>query len=132
MAKGYVESKTKRIINGLVGKGVLKAINTRPIQYKVNVEYPNDPSLLNAVRKVFTVTDYLEQSGQIIEPKIEPALVSRAIENYWVAVKIDDIATIYYPFYGIWYEREDGSTRLEAIDGISGKLNEHIASTLAR
>ena len=50
-------------------------------------------------------------------------LVSNALENYWKAVKINDIITIYYPFYGVWFEREYGGTRVEVMDGISGTLN---------
>jgi hypothetical protein len=32
--------------------------------------------------------------------------------------------------YEIWYERQDGSVRAEALDGMSGMLNERIASML--
>ncbi len=134
MELGYDESKVRGIINGFLGKGVAEAGQTSrlPEYYIVRVEYPHDPSKLNSLRELLPINDYTEQTGRVIEPRIESASVSKAIENYWEAVKVDDITTVYYPFYEMRYEREDGSNMLEATDGISGTLNEHIARMLGR
>jgi len=131
---GCDESKAREIINGLIGKGVVEASQTArlPEYYIVRVEYPHDPSKLNSLKELLPINDYTEQTGRVIEPRIEPALVSKAIGNYWEAVKVDDIITVCYPFYEMLYEREDGSHRLEVMDGISGTLNEHIARMLGR
>ncbi len=134
MELGYGESKAREIIDGLLGRGIVEASQTArlPAYYTVRVEYPHDPSKLNSLSGLFPINDYTEQTGRVIEPRIEPAAVSKAIENYWEAVKVDEITSVYYPFYEIWYEREDGSNKLEATDGISGTLNEHIARMLGR
>lgn len=132
MAMGYDESKAMEIMNGLVGKGIANASNTKPGYYKIAIEYPYDPSALNSISVVFPITDHTEESGMILEPKIESAMVSKAIENYWDVLEVDHIATIYYPFYEIWFEREDGSTRVEVLDALLGVLNERVATILAR
>ncbi len=134
MALAYDKSKAIGIINGLIGKGVIDISQSMriPDYYIVRVEYPHDPSKLNSLSGLFPVNNYTEQDGKVIEPRIEPALVSKAVKNYWEAVEVDDITIVYYPFYEIWYEREDGSNRLEAMDGISGSLNEHVTRKLTR
>lgn len=126
---GLGDAKAKRIVNGLVSRGVLNASNTRPVQYILSKEYPEDPSTLNSLREVYQITDLVNENATIIEPKIEPAQASKLIESYLDA-KVEDIDLVYYPFYEVWYGRQDGSIRAEVLDGIFGTVNERIASML--
>lgn len=126
---GLGDAKTKRLVNGLVARGILKASTTKPIRYTLTREYPEDPSELNSIREVYQLVDFIEGSASVIDPKIQPAQISKVIESYLNA-KVEEIELMYYPYYEIWYGREDGSSRVEVLDGISGTLSKRTASML--
>jgi hypothetical protein len=134
LGAGLGEAKTKRLVNGLLTRGILRASSTRPIIYRLTKPYPEDPTKLNSLREVFEVSQISignNEKIKIIDPQIEPALVSSMIENYLDA-KIEDVDLIFYPYYQIWFERPDGSTRVEILDGITGAFNERIASRITQ
>lgn len=129
---GLGEAKTKRLVNGLLTRGVLRASSTKPIIYSLTKPYPEDPTKLNSLREVFQVSEITvenDKKTKTIDPQIEPALVSNMIESYLNA-KIEDIDLIFYPYYEIWFRRPDGSTRVEVLDGITGTFNERIANMI--
>lgn len=130
---GLGEAKTKRLVNGLLTRGVLRASATKPIVYSLTRPYPEDPTKLNSLREVFQISEIAVQSHskttKVIDPRIEPALVSNMIESYLNA-KVEDIDLIFYPYYEIWFRRPDGSTRLEVLDGITGTFSEKITNII--
>lgn len=130
LGMGLGEAKMKRLVNGLVSRGILNANASRPVFYSLKKEYPEDPSALNSLREVYQITSFNQGNGKVLEPKIEPALISKMIEGYLNA-KVEDVNVVYYPYYEIWYGRQDGSTRVEIVDGISGTGNEKIASMIS-
>lgn len=125
---GLGDAKTKRMVNGLVTKGILQASSTKPVRYTLAVEYPDDPSKLTSLREAYHVNDF-EGKAAIIEPRSSPAQISHVLEAYLNA-KVEEIKLIYYPYYEIWYRRDDNSTRIEVLDGIAGTPSERIASML--
>ncbi len=129
---GLGEAKTKRLVNGLLTRGVLRASSTKPIVYSLTRPYPEDPTRLNSLREVFQISEIAIETNnrtKIIDPQIEPALVSNMIESYLNA-KVEDIDLTFYPYYEIWYRRPDGSTRIEVLDGITGNSSERIANII--
>jgi hypothetical protein len=124
---GLGETKTKRMINNLVARGILNASSTRPVFYSLRKEYPEDPSALNSIREVYSITALNQNDGKIIEPKIEPSTIIKMIEGYLNA-RTDDVSLVYYPYYEVWYDRDDGSSRIDVLDGMSGEINEKITN----
>lgn len=125
---GWGDTKTKRMVNRLVSRGILSASSSRPVRYTLNVYFPEDPSQLKSIREAYSIERF-EGDATLVEPRIQPTQVSKMIENYLDA-RVEGIKLVYYPYYETWYGREDGSTRVEVLDGISGMLNERIASML--
>lgn len=119
---GSGEAKMKRLVNGLVSKGILNASSTRPVFYSLRLDYPENPSLLHSLSYVHPTTMFTSDGAKILESKIEPHLIIKMVENYLDA-KVENINIVYYPYYQVEYGREDNSLRVEILDGISGNAN---------
>ena len=118
---GGSEAKTKRMVNGLVTRGILNATSSRPISYMLEKEYPDDPSILDSLLSLYSSSNSYEKSATTMEPKVEPSTVIKIIEAY-LNVKVQNIDLVYYPFYQVQYGREDGSIRTEVLDGMYGSI----------
>ncbi|MBI3860084.1 MAG: restriction endonuclease [Thaumarchaeota archaeon] len=119
---GYSEGKAGKLLKGLVGKGVVERRATRPIAYKVRVQFPDKPHTLFPISEMGSTQATGE--GVILSPLLEPSSVIRALESYWAKVNVKGITSLHYPYYVYVLRSEDGSRRVEVIDGISGSLNE--------
>lgn len=124
-AIGWPTTRINKVVNSLAGKGILVQTSTRPAIYKSANVYPNDPSIFLSLSESFPVTEK-PTSDKKIDSTLSPASIITAFQNYWSACNVRTIDLIYYPFYGIMYQRDDGTKRFEVIDGVKGTRHEYL------
>jgi hypothetical protein len=124
-ALGWSAGKIGKIVNSLSGKGVIQQINARPATYDKVYHYPLDPANFQSVLEEHQAVE-LETNDKIIEPEISPASIETAFSRYWDGCIVRSIDVVYYPYYAIAYGKEDGTKRIEVIDGMNAKRQEYL------
>jgi len=124
MGLGYSSGKVRRIVNGLVNKGVLSVAKGRPVVYSPRVPFPYDPTALKSITEVNAAGRDLEKDIEVWTPKADPGTVMNTLESCWAGCKVAEVTSIYYPYYFAVIKMEDGSIRFEWFDGVTGKENQ--------
>lgn len=128
-ALGWSAGKIGKIVNSLLGKGVLVQTNARPATYGSVWQYPSDPSIFQSIMEEHQVVPF-DSDDKTITPEISPASVETAFSTYWDGCKFNSMDVVYYPYYAIAYEKKDGTKRIEVIDGMNGKRQEDVESMI--
>jgi len=125
---GYTEGKATKLLRGLVGKGIIERRDTRPIRYKrpLRVQFPDRPDALWPISQMGSTQGKTE--GVVLAPSVEPSSVVRALESYWSKVTVKGVTSLQYPYYVYVLRSQDGGRRVEAMDGITGILNESLGT----
>ena len=124
-ALGWSTGKISKIVNSMCGKGVLRQTNARPATYGRVYQYPSDPSEFSSILEKHQVVEF-DTNDKVIDPAVSPASIETAFSRYWNGCKIKSIDRVYYPYYAIAYGKEDGTKRIEVIDGMNGKRQEYL------
>lgn len=126
---GLSDGKSRKLVKGLVGRGLLTQLNTRPVTYGLSVSYPTNPTNLVSIITKYTPRDISVQDKKI-DAVVQPASVITAFAHYWVSCKVLSVDSIHYPYYVVEYQRGDHSRRTEVIDGMTGERNEYLESII--
>ncbi|MFQ5941828.1 MAG: restriction endonuclease [Nitrososphaerales archaeon] len=130
LALGLSEGKTRKLVRGLVAKGILTQSKGKPVIYENRFGYPsNPPALVSVAEKHATQNALLEDRK--IEVMIQPSSVTSAFNQYWDRCEVTSIHIVYYPYYAIVYERDNQTQRREFIDGMTGNRQEYLESVLS-
>lgn len=124
-AIGWSTGKISNIVNSLAGKGRIEQTQTRPVVYKSVNPYPSDPSIFVSLLEWHQILE-TNTDDKKINNKFTPGSIATAFDKYWIGCRIKSIDLVYYPFYGIIYERKDNSKRNEIIDGVTGFRQEYL------
>jgi len=127
---GFSVEKLMTISDKLASKGYLKKSGTKKPRYKISkgVELPN-PTKLNCIMEDHVATES-SSTDRVIRPDITAASLPIQLAKYWNHCNIPSSTLVYYPYYGITYDRKD-YYRIEVIDGLTGQRQEsleHIVS----
>jgi len=128
--EGWTAQRTNRAVNGLAGKGLLVQKGQRPATYEMKVEYPHDPSVFKSPTERFQVTESPTEDRKI-ECSLLPTGISEVLDGLWPGASVKDFDMVYYPYYMAVYERPDGSTRHEILDGTSGARQEYLEGVVS-
>ena len=128
-ALGWSSGKIGKIVNSLLGKGVLEQTNARPATYCKIVQYPSNPSVFQSVMEEHEVIPF-DSDDKTIEPGISSAGIETAFNRYWDECKINSIDVVYYPYYAIAFGKEDNTKRIEILDGVSGDKQEYLSGVI--
>jgi len=122
---GFSTYKARSIVRGFLGKGLIRASKKgRQTYYNLNVSFPSNPVELSTVSRLHEFGG--EIPPNIISSKIEAGAIVKAVENYWQG-DVVSISTIYYPFFVIQFQKQDGSFRYELFDAVTGNYNETLS-----
>lgn len=126
---GMSDGRFRKAVNGLMAKGCLAKESPRPVSYKASKLFPKDPMAVASLSDQFlsraaTVPVHQRYSGTMVEA----SAVTRAVEAYWPNARVRSVGLLYYPLVVVLLERQDGSTRTEVIDAVTGEPNETLAS----
>jgi len=122
MALGFTQGKSQRILRNLVGKGVVEQGKSgRRTIYKLKFQFP-DPRILRSISEVYQIQSFKRGEFELMPPHIEANHARKMLETVWEGVDIKQVETVYYPFYICSLARQDGSKRVELIDGVTGEL----------
>jgi hypothetical protein len=124
-ALGWSAGKIGKIVNSLCGKGVLRQTNASPATYGKVYQYPSDPSEFQSILEEYPAVE-LDTHDKVVDPTISPASIETAFSRYWNGCNVKSIDVVYYPYYAIAYGKEDGTKRIEVIDGMNGKRQEYL------
>jgi len=92
-------------------------------QIKKELQLPN-PSKLKCVMEEHGITQETT-SERRIKPSITAASLPLHLGKYWARCHVPASVLVYYPFYGITYDRKD-YYRIEVIDGVTGKRQDYL------
>ena len=122
---GFSDGKVKKILNGLVTKGALKSSrgSRGVIIYRAKTVFPSDPRQLRSISSILKTEEISRRTAEFATPRIESSDIYRRIESYWGA-KVDNLSVLYYPYYICKLKTADGSSRLDTIDAMNGRLRE--------
>jgi len=123
LALGTSIEKSIKLVEKLVSKGLLKRENGTKFRITKDTQMPN-PAKLNCIMEDHTATES-PTSDRTIKPLISSAALPLQLSKYWTRCNIPSSSLVYYPYYGITYDRED-YYRIEIIDGISGNRQERL------
>ncbi|MGQ0376972.1 MAG: hypothetical protein ACT4OW_05665 [Nitrososphaerota archaeon] len=121
---GIAVGKLVQVLEKLTEKGYLKR-NGRAGKYQVSKELqlPN-PSGLKCVMDEHGISQETT-SERRIKPSITAASLPLHLGKYWARCHVPASVLVYYPFYGITYDRKD-YYRIEVIDGVTGKRQDYL------
>jgi len=115
---GYSDTKSRRLADGLWSNGILNKKSGRPAVYSAKYPYPSNPANFISLMEKYQVTEVTTEAKKI-EPRISEYNVYSYASKYWNRCSTSTSNLVFYPFYGIIYEREN-HIRTEVIDGITG------------
>jgi hypothetical protein len=126
---GLAVGKLVQVLEKLIEKGYLKR-NGRTEKYQIvkELEIPN-PSKLRCVMDEHGISQEIT-SERRIKPSITASSLPLHLGKYWARCHVPASVLVYYPFYGITYDRKD-HYRIEVVDGVTGKRQpylEHIVT----
>jgi len=130
-ALGISDGKISKLVNSLVGKGLLVQVDNRPVTFKSVYTYPKDPKMFVSLMEKFEIVD-TQPNLRKIEPTISPSSIATAFSNYWNAVDVKSIDLVYFPYYVIEFHRDDETRRIEVLDGVSGQRQEYLETVISR
>ncbi len=123
LALGTSIEKSIKLVEKLVSKGLLKRENGTKFRITKDTRMPN-PAKLNCIMEDHTATA-TPTSDRVIKPLISSAALPLQLSKYWARCHIPSSSLVYYPYYGITYDRKD-YYRIEIIDGVSGNRQERL------
>jgi len=113
-----------QVIEKLTEKGYLKPKgSTGKYQVAEELRLPN-PSKLKCIMEEHGITQETT-SERRIKPSITAASLPLHLGKYWARCHVPASVLVYYPFYGITYDRKD-YYRIEVIDGVTGKRQDYL------
>lgn len=108
----------------LTEKGYLKRKDgAGKYQIVKEIQIPN-PSKLKCVMEEHGIAQETT-SERRIKPSITAASLPLHLGKYWARCHVPASVLVYYPFYGITYDRKD-YYRIEVIDGVTGKRQDYL------
>jgi len=124
LALGTSVEKSIKLVEKLVSKGFLKR-ERGSTRFRITKDtHMPDPAKLNCIMEDHIATA-APTSDRVIKPIISSAALPLQLSKYWVRCHIPSSSLVYYPYYGITYDRKD-YYRIEIIDGISGNRQERL------
>ena len=130
VALGLSEAKSKRVVASLLGKGLVRQTEVRPATYQAVRLFPDVPEALTALTDVHEICEDAGRGNAVVVPAgSEPNAVVSAVELYWDA-RVNQLRTVYYPYFYAIYRREGGSIRVDAIDAVTGAVNDAVSANV--
>jgi len=121
-------AKARKILQGLVVKGVIEAVRVRrQMLYQLRIKIL-DPSIFRTISSSVEVKSGEPKEGIKISPILSMEQVRALIELLWSG-NINDFKTVYYPFY-VFKVAEKEKKYIMAVDSQNGKINEEISRML--
>lgn len=121
---GQSDAKSRRIADGLATKGILRRQATRPIQYTTKYPYPYNPEKFLSLMEQYSVAENTTDD-RIHPPRLSENTISSYLDKYWNKCNYVSSKIVYYPYYGMVYEREN-NIRSEIMDAVSGSRQEYL------
>ena len=117
--------KSMHAAEKLVEKGYLKQIRDKTAKYETlkQLDLPN-PSKLKSIMEEHNISE-ISTNERRIKPSITAASLPLHLGKYWNKCHVPASMLVYYPFYGITYDRKD-YYRIEVIDGVTGKRQSYL------
>lgn len=126
---GQSDTKSRRVADGLATKGILKRQATRPVTYTTKFPYPYNPEKFVSLMEQYHVAESTAED-RMIPPRYSENAISSYLDKYWNKCNFLSSEIIYYPYYGVVYEREN-HTRSEIIDAVTGLRQEFLEKYVA-
>jgi hypothetical protein len=113
-----------QVLEKLTEKGCIKRKgDARKYQIAEELQLPN-PAKLKCVMEEHGIAQETT-SERRIKPSITAASLPLHLGKYWARCHVPASVLVYYPFYGITYDRKD-YYRIEVIDGVTGKRQDYL------
>lgn len=121
---GWSDSKARRIADGLSANGILTKYSGRPAKYKTKYPYPKNPANFISILEHYK-PEKTTINVRVLEPTLNSNSLNLYVSRYWSRCSIISSECVFYPFYGLVYQREN-HTRTEIIDGVTGTPQKYL------
>jgi len=121
---GWSDPKARRIADGLSANGILTKYSGRPAKYKSKYPYPKNPANFISILEHYK-PEKTTISVRVLDPTLNPNSLNPYVSRYWNRCSIISSECVFYPFYGLVYQREN-HTRTEIIDGVTGTPQKYL------
>jgi len=121
------EAKSRKILQGLVVKGLVKQIKSgRTVAYVPAIRIPH-PSQLESLSMKYKINPGKPTNGTLIPQSISVNAAEKFLKTIW-DLKIKEYKLIYYPFYA-FVTKEKDRTGTVIVDATTGEINEELSKT---
>lgn len=122
---GISVEKSIIVAEKLAAKNYLKRESGRTIKYQLQKELqiPNPTKLKSISAELDTIE--ATTNDRKIKPSVTSSSIPLQLAKYWSRCHVPSSTLVYYPFYGITYDRKD-YYRIEIVDGVTGKRQDYL------
>ena len=124
---GCSTAKARRILQGLVAKGLVKLYRNRQTHYETAIEIP-DPYRLGTISMALMLNEGEPSKGIKLQSTFSLERAETMIKTLWRGA-IKDYKTIFYPYCACKIAEED-KRYIKAVDLINGKIDDRISHIL--
>jgi predicted small secreted protein len=118
-------AKARKLLQGLVVKGVARVLSGRQTVYVLGVDIP-DPSRLRSFPHTMRVKSGEPKDGIKVEASLSLERVESSINLLWEGV-IKSYKTVFYPYY-VSKITKDGKKYCKAVDMLTKNMDERISN----
>jgi hypothetical protein len=118
-------AKARKLLQGLVVKGVARVLSGRQTVYVLGVDIP-DPSRLRSFPHTIRVKSGEPKDGIKVEASLSLERVGSSINLLWEGV-IKSYKTVFYPYY-VCKITKDGKKYCKAVDMLTKNMDERISN----
>jgi len=123
---GCSTDKARRILQGLVAKGLVKPRRYREIIYETAITVP-DPHQLGAISEALMLNEG-EPEGMKVEPTLSMERAEMIIRTLWKG-SIKNYRIVFYPYCACKIIQED-KRYVKAVDLINGRIDDRVSNVL--
>ncbi len=119
------ENSTKRILHGLVEKGLVKAFKHKgKVLYKLSADFELPKSPLHKMHETLTKMPLVELKSAMIEKeRFTESDVRKVLQKIWKKLVVTAIEKLYWPVYeATLVSTKSGTKRILHIDAVTSKL----------
>lgn len=131
-ASGLSSGAASSALLRMAGNGIVRQAGTKPAKYSAMAPFPASPVMVGGIEGPFGKGMIDRDPGnRVIDIRVQAGGMEEKLARYWNGCRVVSIEQVYYPFYDVRYESDDGNRRNEMIDGITGRPQKYLARVMA-
>ena len=131
---GLTSGTANAVMLRLSSRGIIKQVREKPsVKYSKLVPIPQTPASIIGIDRIYG-NDMLDSNpgNTVIPISIQLGGIESALRRIWPDCRVISTEQVYYPYYHVQYQSDNGDRRNEVIDAITGLNQEYLADVMMR